>query len=64
MRRWHDLLPVAGPAVDGIKWKLTWVEWRAVQREVTERIRVPLSKTEKRRLAFMRWLYQTGRLIP
>jgi hypothetical protein len=64
MRRWHDLLPVAGPAVGGIKWKLTWVEWRVVQEQAMERMRVSLSEAEELQLMFIRWLYQTGRLTP
>jgi hypothetical protein len=64
MQRWHGLLPVAGPAVEGIKWKLTWVEWRAAQRQTAEQMRVAFSEDEERRLAFMRWLYRTGRLTP
>jgi hypothetical protein len=80
MRSWSELLPAAGPAVDNIRWRLTWSEWRAAQgqapapahtrltqglpADAESALPTPFDEAVRRRLVFMRWLYETGRLIP
>ena len=51
------------------KTRLTWTEWCAFQQcaQQAEKRRqdgIPFSDRELAYLAFERWLYQTGRLVP
>ena len=46
---------------------LTWTQWRASQRrtagdELRRQAGIPFSERELARLAFVRWLFRTGRL--
>lgn len=60
--------PLAAAQPDSARPRPSWAEWCAWQAKRAARQRhfgdLPFSDRELAHLAFVRWLYQTGRILP